>query len=45
MDKMKTEWVNILFSFVKYRDTVSTHQTNKGVVKENGSESDLTLIQ
>lgn len=28
IEKMKSEWVNIHLSLVKYRDTVSKHQTN-----------------
>lgn len=28
IEKMKFEWVNVQFSLVKYRDTVSKHQIN-----------------
>lgn len=42
MEKMKMEWVNICFSFVKYRDTVSPPLFNS---PGGDDDSDAFLIE
>uniref|UniRef100_A0A8C3KFB9 Dynein axonemal heavy chain 3 n=1 Tax=Calidris pygmaea TaxID=425635 RepID=A0A8C3KFB9_9CHAR len=43
IEKMKSEWVNVQFSLVKYRDTVSKHQINIYIAEKNYFDSEYQL--